>query len=312
VTKEQKTDIRVGVTVLLGVFVLLAGIAWAKQWQFGSRGDVIRAVFPTAGGLERGDPVTVNGVKRGIVKELQVRQTDVVVTLALNDHVNLRRDASASIAMLELMGGKRVELRPGASTDPFPAGAFVPGIYSGDISSMIALVTSLSTTLESVVGKTDTLFTSLNDLFHGNQLGDKINRTLDAAQGTLGHIDVAATRASALLAENGPQISHTLRQADSALQYLTGAISENRAGLRVFIDSGGQAIADARLSLRRLDSILAGGSREKTLLYRLTRDEHFSMRIDSMLESLTKLSEQLRLQGLDANIRFFNSAKPVK
>ena len=308
-TKEEKTDIRVGATVLIAIALLLFGIGWAKQWHPGAEKETVRAVFPTAAGLEPGDPVMVNGVKHGTVHDLLVRQADVVVTLDLDTHVGLRRDANASIAMLELMGGKKVELRPGSSPDPLPPGSLIPGGYSGDISSMVAMVTSLSSTLESIVGKTDTLFTSLNNVLNGDGFKDKLNNTLDAAQSTLGDVDVAAKRASSAISQNGPELARTLEAADSAMRYVSAALAENRAGIRVFIDSGARAVADARLSLRRLDSLLVSSGKQSSLLYRLTRDESFGSRVDSALESLTKLAEQIRLQGIDANVRFFSSSK---
>ena len=268
-------------------------------------------MFPTAAGLELGDPVDVNGVKLGTVKEIELQPTDVIVTMEFPSHVDLRSDAAASIYMLELMGGKKVEIRPGTSAQPLAAAAIIPGNNWGDIGSLVAMVTSLSTVLTSITGKTDTLFTSLNGMLQGDTLKTKLNRTLDKASGALSNVDLAATRAASLLSEDGPAIRQMLLQADSALTVLSTMGRENRVGLRVFIDSGGRAIADARQSLARLDSLLGGGS-NKTLLYRFTKDEGFSMRLDSALESITKLSEQLRLQGLDANIRFWNSSKPAK
>ncbi|MFI5201657.1 MAG: MlaD family protein [Candidatus Kapaibacterium sp.] len=311
-TKEERTDIRVGVTVLIGIALLLAGIAWAKHWHIGAPEETHRAVFPTAAGLELGDPVDVNGVKLGTVKEIQLQPEDVIVTMEFPSHVDFRSDAAASIYMLELMGGKKIEIRPGTSPEPLAATAIIPGNNWGDIGSLVAMVTSLSTVLTSITGKTDTLFTSLNGMLQGDTLKTKLNRTLDKASGALSNVDLAATRAAALLSEDGPAIGQVLHQADSALTVLSTMERENRVGLRVFIDSGGRAIADARRSLARLDSLLAGGMQHNTLLYRLTKDEGFATRVDSALESLTKLSEQLRLQGLDANIRFWNSSKPVK
>jgi hypothetical protein len=87
----------------------------------------------------------------------------------------------------------------------------------------------------------------------------------------------------------------------------------------MFIDSSARAVSEARNSLTRatsvaarLDSLLLAGSKENTLLYRLVRDEHFGARLDSAILSLTRLSEQIRLQGVDANVRFFNSSTPGK
>lgn len=309
-TKEERTDIRVGITVLVGIVLLLAGIAWAKHWHIGAPEETHRAIFSNAAGLERGDPVNVNGVKIGTVQDIQLQPTDVIVTMEFPHHIDLHSDATASIAMLELVGGKKIELRPGTASQPFPTNAIIPGSNQGDISSVIAMITSLSSTFTSIASKTDTLFASLNGVLQGDTFKTKLNHTLDEANGALSHVDLAATHASALFTQNGPMIGHLLTQADSALTVLSTLERENRVGLRVFIDSGGRAVADARRSLARLDSLLAGGMQQNTMLYRLTKDNGFANRVDSALESLTKLSEQIRQQGIDANIRFWSSSKP--
>jgi phospholipid/cholesterol/gamma-HCH transport system substrate-binding protein len=315
VTNEERTDIKVGLTVLVGIALLLAGIGWAKGWNTSNHEEKHRAVFTDVGGLKLGDPVTINGVERGTVREIDARDSDVarhsgvLVTMVFPEHVDLRSDASASISMLELMSGKKIELKAGISPQPLDSNAIIPGKFAGDIGSMVAMITSLSGSIESITGKADTLFASLNNLMQGDSLKTKLDRTLDKASGALTHVDDAATRASALLAENGAAITRTINEADSALRTLSAIAGENRAGLRVLIDSGGRAIADARAAMARIDSLLASADRKNTLLYRLTKDEGFAMRLDSTVTSILKLSESLRLQGLDANIRFWSSSK---
>jgi phospholipid/cholesterol/gamma-HCH transport system substrate-binding protein len=311
-TNEERTDIRVGLTVLVGIVLLLVGIAWAKQWHLGGHEEIITATFPTAGGLEPGDPVMISGLKRGTVTTVQANDTGATVTLTLNEPASLRIDATASISMLELMSGKKVEIWPGSSKELLPKGMAIHGTYSGDISSLVAMLTSLSGTFESITGQADTLLTSLNAIIHDDTLKSKLNRTLNLANGTLTDVDAAASRAAKLLSENGPAITKTLADADSALHSLSSTIGENRAGLRVLIDSGGRAIADARSAMARVDSLLASGDRKNTLLYRLTKDEGFATRLDSTVTSLQKLLEQIRLQGLDANIRLWKSSTPAK
>ncbi len=311
-TTEDRTNIRVGLTVLIGIAMLLLGIAWAKHWQFGGRENHVQAIFPTAGGLEPGDPVMMSGLKCGAVREVESQGDAVLVTMVLDKPVDFRIDAKADISMLELMSGKKVDLWRGVSQERLPANGVIQGAFSGDISSLVGLVTSLSHTLESIIGKTDTLFASLNGILRDDSFKSKLNTTLDHANSAMGGVDAVTTRVVTLLDKNGPELTRTLANADTTLELVASAIGENRAGLRVLVDSGGQAIADARRSLTRLDSILAGGEHKNTLLYRLTRDQGFSLRIDSALESLTKLSEQIQLQGIDANVRFWSSSKPIK
>ncbi|MDP4198416.1 MAG: MlaD family protein [Bacteroidota bacterium] len=311
-TKEERTDIKVGATVLVAIALLLFGILWAKGWHFGPNEVVVRAIFPTAGGIEKGDPVMVSGIKRGLVREVLLRDTGVMVTMGFDPPVDLRRDASAKISMLELMSGKKVEIDPGVASERLPAGAIMYGVYSGDVSTLVAMVNSLSATLQSVTVKADTLFTSLNSVFRGDSMKTQLSAVLVS-------VDQAAKRATAMLAENGTAIRHTFSQADTVTRDLSAMLSENRAGLKTLIDTGSMAVGEARTALIRasnlavrFDSLLASANKPNTMLYRLTKDEQFATRLDSTVSSLLKLMEQLRLQGLDANIRFFNSAKPGK
>jgi phospholipid/cholesterol/gamma-HCH transport system substrate-binding protein len=312
VTNEERTDIKVGLTVLVGIVVLLVGIGYAKQWTVGRHEEIVTAKFSTAGGLERGDPVMIGGIKRGTVRTVEANGDSAIVSMTLDQPAELRKDASAVISMLEVMSGKKVEIFPGSSKDTLPPGAYIHGTYSGDISSLVGMLTSLSGTFASISGQADTLLTSLNAIIHDDTLKSKLKRTLDLADGTLTDVDAAASRAAKLLSENGPAITKTLADADSTLHNLSSIMGENRAGIRVLIDSGGRAIADARSAMARVDSLLASGDRKNTLLYRLTKDEGFAMRLDSTVTSLQKLLEQIRKQGLDANIRFFDSSTPEK
>ncbi len=317
-TKEEKTDIRVGVTVLVGLALLLGGIVWAKSWTVGGKIETARAIFPSAGGLEPGDPVTINGVKSGTVQSIQLEQADVIVTMNFTKHVDLRKDASASISMLELMSGKKVELALGRSSEPLPPLALIPGNYTGDISSLVGTVTVLANTLETITGRTDTLFTFLNKMLKDDFAG-KLNQTVDQARSALVSLGNVADNANNMIVEDAPAFKRTLAQAETATNELSLALSENRPGIRMFIDSGARALTEGRAMLQkantlvsRFDSLISGNSEQKTVFYKLMKDPAFALRVDSVVTSLTKLVEQIRFQGIDANIRFWESSKPIK
>jgi len=316
--QERRTNIKVGVTVLVGIVVLLAGIAWAKGWRFGAQGHIVRAVFPTAGGLEVGDPVTINGVKRGTVDEIESRTSDVLVKLKFPGKIDLREDAQANIMMLELMGGKKVELLSGSSPMKLGDSSIIRGSYSGDIGTLVAMVTSLSETVRSITGRADTLLASLNDFLADGSFKSNVTVTLQDARKTLANFNTTAARLNQILNENEGPLKRTLAQAESATKELTSVLNENRPGLRSFLDSSQVAVADARVAMIRantllvhLDSMFNSSSSQNSLLHRLTQDKDFADRLDSTLISLNKFIEQVRLQGLDANVRFFQSSKPL-
>ncbi len=109
----KSPEVKVGAFVVLGLFILFFGIIWAKGYSFSANKYKIDILFNNASGLGEGDPVTVNGVRKGKVSRIILMKNQVLVEVLLSKDVKLYQDARASIEMLELMGGKRVEINPG-------------------------------------------------------------------------------------------------------------------------------------------------------------------------------------------------------
>ena len=77
------------------------------------------------------------------------------------------------------------------------------------------------------------------------------------------------------------------------------------------MSSAQTTLANANRLLGRFDSLVGEAKNNRSMLGRMLRDEGFADRLDSTLVSVRKLADQLRLQGLDANVRFFNSSDPL-
>ena len=67
---QRKTEIKVGVTVILGLLIFLWIYGWAKNFTVNSHRKEISVEFASVSGLSEGDPVTINGVKKGYVKKI--------------------------------------------------------------------------------------------------------------------------------------------------------------------------------------------------------------------------------------------------
>lgn len=108
------------------VLVLAAILIWQIQGLPIGKGGVqkISVVFPDVSGLNEKSTVRLAGVPVGKVRKIRLNDKgEAVVDLDVNENVDLRRGASASIANLGLLGEKYVELIPG----PVGAGALPEG-----------------------------------------------------------------------------------------------------------------------------------------------------------------------------------------
>src|SRR3989339_26014 len=112
---QRKTEIKVGVTVLLAIIIFLWILGWAKNWSLSSNRKEISVEFNSAAGLEVDDPVTVSGVREGYVEDIKFNGNKVITLLNIPSDIIIKEDAKFSIMMLDLMGGKKVEVNPGES-----------------------------------------------------------------------------------------------------------------------------------------------------------------------------------------------------
>jgi phospholipid/cholesterol/gamma-HCH transport system substrate-binding protein len=109
------------VLVVAGMFVFYA---FAKSDRSGPDGYEVVARFGRIDGLKRGADVTLSGVKVGTVTsfDLDRKNYQAVVHLAVNANVKLPTDTNAKIVGESLLGGMVVVLEPGADKQSIGAG----------------------------------------------------------------------------------------------------------------------------------------------------------------------------------------------
>lgn len=80
-------------------------------------GYAIMADFSGTGGLQRGDDVVISGVKVGAVANIELQKDTYLarVTMDIDDGVTIPDDTAALISSESLLGGKYMQLEPGAS-----------------------------------------------------------------------------------------------------------------------------------------------------------------------------------------------------
>lgn len=147
--ETRRNEITVGLTVLSGLLILALGMTTFKECSYSEAEKRLQMRFAESAGLQVGDVVTVNGVKSGRVESITLETNSVLVHAVLTEPMEVPVDSRPVIQMLELMGGKKIEIRPGVgrscteqdvlqgSVDPDISGALgLLGSVSGDVQSM--------------------------------------------------------------------------------------------------------------------------------------------------------------------------------
>lgn len=118
-------------TVLGAVVLVVAIVFLGFSYSSANVGDIdgyaLTADFSGTGGLSIGDDVQISGVKIGTVSKIDLKPDDyrARVTMEINDSIKLPDDSAAFISSVSLLGGKYMELQPGASDDMLGANGHI-------------------------------------------------------------------------------------------------------------------------------------------------------------------------------------------
>lgn len=140
--------------VSVGIFVLLGGLALAYLsftlggLSFKQRGLSVHARFSSVGELKRGDPVKLAGVRIGEVSSIKLVDYSADTELSLDAELELPDDTIASIQSAGLLGDAYVSLSPGASDRNLVGGERIlrtePAVSLMDLISKYAFGSPLS------------------------------------------------------------------------------------------------------------------------------------------------------------------------
>src|SRR5512138_1054049 len=131
-------ELKVGASVLMAAAILLLGILWVKDYRLGISRYDCNVHFSNVGTLEPGDPVTVMGVKKGLVNHIRIDGDRVLVTFSLDKDVAMHSDAKITLMSSGLMGERFINIEPGTSSDLLDSSDPIEGEYSAGIPEIMS------------------------------------------------------------------------------------------------------------------------------------------------------------------------------
>lgn len=135
---SRSAAIQVGITGLVALVLLLAGIVWVKQYQLGKKITHLTARFEEVGNLSEGDPVAVRGVKKGMVTRIKLEDQTVRVEFSVDQDVILHPDVRLRVANIGFMGEKFLALDPGSAPGRYDASKPIPGRFQSGVPEVIS------------------------------------------------------------------------------------------------------------------------------------------------------------------------------
>lgn len=298
-------ELTVGASIFIALFILIAGVMWLKEISVASKMVEYTVLFPEVGTLQKGDPVTVNGVKRGSASHISLYKAQAAVVIKLDKNVVLTDSCKITIQNIGLMGERKIGIQLSEKGTPYKpntkkqatyiTGYFDTGIAEAmgmlgrvllDVQSLLGI---LSNIIEKTVGDTDFL-----------ELFDNI----------LARVDTITILAEDLVVKNKPDLDRTMDNLHRISADVKSLIDVNGPHISSIMENGAQlttqalSIADNADSIAQsLKSMINAIDNGEGSIGMLLKDENFYTDLKSSLADLDTLIQDVNNNGLKLRIK---------
>ncbi len=300
-SKDRKTEIKVGITVIFGVILFIWVLGWAKNFSITNESQLVKVEFNTVSGLNEGDVVTVNGVKKGFVDKIELKNNKALTTLNIDDDIKLYSDASFAVSMLDLMGGKKVEILPGESGQVLSTETIHEGVFVGDIASAMSTLSSVQTDIVVLIKEVRSAVTKVNTTFLSDEFIAGINDNLT-------ELNKLLKISTSLITNNSQDISRLIDSSNSLVDKSNRLLNENGGKLSRSIDELESMLKKSNSLLERLEEFSNETKAGENNIGKLMYDENLFSDMKETLIHTNKLIRillnQIEEEGIkvDANI----------
>lgn len=298
---ERKTEIKVGITVVFGLIILLWIFGWAKNFSLSSNSFIIKVKFDNVSGLEVGDQVTVNGMRKGFVQDMEVGPNNVLVELSIEKDIVLKEDATFAVSMLDLMGGKKVEVFPGKSEKDFDKTKTANGTFYSDIPSAMSLFGSVQDDLVTVLKDVKISLSSLNKIVSDDKFNEDLKKSLS-------NLVLLTDKINAMLNENRYEIKTLTANAVELSERTNKLLTDNADNINILFSDLKSLVKKSDELLTDLNTLTSETINQQNNIGKLLYDKEIFKKLNTTLERIDELTsiliDQLKNEGInvDANI----------
>ncbi len=299
---QRRTDIKVGITVVAGLFIFLWILGWAKNITVNANRKEISVEFGSVAGLTVGDPVMINGVRKGYVDDINLTGNVVMTKLNLDGDIALKEDAKFSVMMLDLMGGKKVEIYPGNSNLAMDYAKTQRGEFVGDVATSMAMLGSVQNDLVDVIKQVKISLNAVNQTLTDQKFNKDLKTSVANLSGVTENLNL-------LLKNNSAEINRILKSGNELTKNINDFIKTNRDSISATISSIHDVLVTSKDLLTKVNTFMDQTNASQNNLGKFLNDKDLMNDLKATIgqvKDLTKiLVEQLKSKGVEVNAHIF-------
>lgn len=225
--KKFSKEVIIGATVIVALLILFFGIDFLRGINVFKASNYYYVSYTNVNGLAISAPVTVNGYKVGLVREMQYEYDNpghILVELSLDKQLKVPQGSQAVINV-DMLGTATIELKMSDNSTYYNIGDKIEGYTASGL--MESVSAELMPSISNIIPKIDSLLTSVNNIASDPSLLNSIKR-LDNITANL----EASSKQLSLMMDNLPPTMKNVKLISDNLNNITGNLNEVSSELK--------------------------------------------------------------------------------
>ncbi len=299
-------ELIVGIIFIVTVGLFFWGFNFLKGSDIFKKQREFYVEYDAVNGLIKANPVVINGLKVGQVKDLYFspdNSGNIIVILVLNNDFPIPKNSIARIYSSDLMGSKAIDLQLGKSNTLAQSGDTLKAKVEASLKEEVnAQVQPLKKKAEDLMGSIDSVVTVIQTIFNENARKnlensfESIKNTLVSLQNTTYNIDTLVisekNRLSSIIT-NIDEITKNLKANDENISNILAnfsTLSDTLAKSEI-----PKTFINANKSIEKLSKILEKINSGEGSLGLLLHNDSLYIDLQKSSSDLNKLLEDIRL-----------------
>jgi phospholipid/cholesterol/gamma-HCH transport system substrate-binding protein len=308
-------ELIVGGFILIALFILIAGVLWLKSSTVTRTMIEYSVMFPNVGTLQEGDPVVVNGVRKGAVANISLAGARVCVVIKLDKDVPLTDSCRIMVQNIGLMGERMVGIllsEKGKPCRPNAKGSvvYLQGGFDSGIAEAMGMVGTVMNDVRTLIANVSTIVDST--------MGD--TAFVKAFRRIVSRLDTVTRLTQSLVRDNREKLNKSVTNIATVTSDIKELLDSNKAQLSTIVSNGTQLTRQALTIAGKVDSITGSLS---TMVARIEKgqgslgllmtDEQFYRDLKKSIGDLDSLVNDVKEDGLKLRLKLgFGSGKKEK
>jgi phospholipid/cholesterol/gamma-HCH transport system substrate-binding protein len=303
--KKNNMEFMVGGFIIIALFIVIAGVLWLKSSTVTQSMVEYTVLFPNIGTLSEGDPVMVNGVRKGVVGKINLVGAKVHAVMRLDKGVQITDSSKITVQNIGLMGERMLGVQltdRGTILRPSKKGSitYINGYFDSGIAEAMGMIGTVMNDVRALIAHVATIVDST--------VGDT------AFYRTFSHIvkrlDSVTVLAQSLVANNRPKIDRCVNNVTAVTGDIRQLLDTNKAQLNTIVSNGTQLSSRAVLIVGKVDSLMTSLQTMVTKVQQgqgsiglLMSDEQFYRDLKKSVTDLDSLVNEVQSDGLKLRLK---------